>query len=83
MPSPDRPAHPGPVRDFVGYGPEPPDFDWPGGARLAVYVGLNIEHFLLDKPSTSITPASTPTYTDLSRAIAGVASAAAATAASR
>jgi hypothetical protein len=23
----------GPERDFVGYGPEPPDFDWPGGAK--------------------------------------------------
>ncbi len=22
-----------------------PDFDWPGGRRLAVYVGLNLEHF--------------------------------------
>jgi len=22
-------AHPGPVRDFVGYGPEPPDFECP------------------------------------------------------
>lgn len=22
-----------------------PDFDWPGGKRLAVYVGLNLEHF--------------------------------------
>ncbi len=22
-----------------------PDFDWPGGGRLAVYLGLNLEHF--------------------------------------
>ena len=22
-----------------------PDYDWPGGARLAVYIGLNLEHF--------------------------------------
>ena len=22
-----------------------PDFDWPGGKRLAVYIGLNLEHF--------------------------------------
>ena len=29
---------------------------WPGGARVAAYVGLNIEHFLLGTPSTSITP---------------------------
>lgn len=27
---------------------------WPNGARVAVYIGLNIEHFLLDHPSTSI-----------------------------
>jgi len=43
MPSPDRPAHPGPVRDFVGYGPEPPDFDWPGGARIAINLVVNYE----------------------------------------
>lgn len=24
---------------------ERPDFDWPGGTRLAVYLGLNLEHF--------------------------------------
>lgn len=24
---------------------ERPDFDWPGGARLAVYLGVNLEHF--------------------------------------
>lgn len=27
---------------------------WPGGARVAFYVGLNVEHFLVDRPSTSI-----------------------------
>ncbi len=27
---------------------------WPKGARVAFYVGLNIEHFEVDKPSTSI-----------------------------
>ena len=25
---------------------------WPNGARIAFYVGLNIEHFRVDKPST-------------------------------
>jgi allantoinase len=30
---------------------------WPGGARVAVYIGLNVEHFLADRPSTSIWPA--------------------------
>ncbi|BBX93089.1 polysaccharide deacetylase family protein [Mycolicibacterium boenickei] len=29
---------------------------WPGGARVAVYLGLNVEHFLADRPSTSIWP---------------------------
>ena len=24
---------------------ERPDYSWPGGKRLAVYLGLNIEHF--------------------------------------
>lgn len=33
---------------------ERPPIRWPNGARVAFYVGLNIEHFHLDKPSTSI-----------------------------
>ncbi|HEX6447131.1 MAG TPA: polysaccharide deacetylase family protein [Streptosporangiales bacterium] len=35
---------------------ERPPIHWPGGARVAVYVGLNVEHFLVDRPSTSIWP---------------------------
>ncbi|WP_336087624.1 allantoinase PuuE [Nocardia sp. SSK8] len=31
------------VRDFVGYGPTPPDPHWPGDARLAVQFVLNYE----------------------------------------
>src|SRR5271156_3523896 len=31
-----------------------PGRTWPNGARIAFYVGLNIEHFEVDKPSTSI-----------------------------
>lgn len=34
---------PGPERDFVGYGPNPPDPKWPGGARLALNIVLNVE----------------------------------------
>lgn len=34
--------------------PERPPLSWPGGARVAFYVGLNIEHYQVDKPSTSI-----------------------------
>ncbi|WP_433197164.1 polysaccharide deacetylase family protein [Nocardia sp. CA-107356] len=29
---------------------------WPGGARVAFYIGLNIEHYQVDRPSTSIFP---------------------------
>ncbi|MEU4426454.1 polysaccharide deacetylase family protein [Actinoplanes sp. NPDC024001] len=29
---------------------------WPGDAKVAVYIGLNLEHFLIDRPSTSIWP---------------------------
>ncbi len=35
---------------------ERPPIEWPGGAKVAVYIGLNVEHFLLDRPSTSIWP---------------------------
>ena len=31
------------TRDFVGYGPEPPHADWPGGARVAVNFVINFE----------------------------------------
>jgi allantoinase len=31
------------MRDFVGYGRKPPDPRWPGGARLALVIVLNIE----------------------------------------
>lgn len=35
---------------------ERPPLSWPGGARVAVYIGLNVEHFLVDRPSTNIWP---------------------------
>ncbi|WP_246150427.1 polysaccharide deacetylase family protein [Streptomyces qinzhouensis] len=35
---------------------ERPPLRWPGGARVAFYVGLNIEHYRLDAPSTSTFP---------------------------
>ncbi|QNA85876.1 polysaccharide deacetylase family protein [Sphingomonas sp. So64.6b] len=31
-----------------------PRLDWPNAARVAFYVGVNIEHYEIDKPSTSI-----------------------------
>ncbi|MET9862218.1 polysaccharide deacetylase family protein [Streptomyces smyrnaeus] len=44
--------------ELFGYSPitERPPISWPGGARVAAYIGLNIEHFLLDRPSTSLWP---------------------------
>ena len=30
-------------RDLIGYGPQPPHADWPGGARIAVQIVLNYE----------------------------------------
>ncbi|OXR39740.1 hypothetical protein B7C42_08190 [Nocardia cerradoensis] len=43
---------------LFGYSPivERPAFTWPEGKRVAFYVGLNIEHFRIDRPSTSIWP---------------------------
>lgn len=32
-----------PHRNFIGYGPDPPDAQWPGGARVAVSLVLNVE----------------------------------------
>lgn len=34
--------------------PERAPLRWPRGARVAFYVGLNIEHYRIDRPSTSI-----------------------------
>ena len=34
-----------------------PPLRWPNGARVAVWVIPNIEHFLFDRPSTSVTAA--------------------------
>ncbi|WP_157245655.1 polysaccharide deacetylase family protein [Nonomuraea typhae] len=35
---------------------ERPRLTWPEGKKVAAYIGLNVEHFLLDRPSTSIWP---------------------------
>jgi allantoinase len=35
---------------------ERPPITWPHGAKVAAYIGLNVEHFRLDRPSTSIWP---------------------------
>lgn len=31
------------ARDLVGYGPNPPKVEWPGGARIAINVVVNYE----------------------------------------
>jgi peptidoglycan/xylan/chitin deacetylase (PgdA/CDA1 family) len=33
-----------------------PKIEWPEGKRLAFWVGLNVEHYQVDKPSTSLFP---------------------------
>jgi allantoinase len=45
-----------PGMDLYDYSPivEREPIAWPGGARVAFYVGLNIEHFHAGRPSTSI-----------------------------
>jgi allantoinase len=35
---------------------ERPPIRWPDDKRVAFYVGLNVEHFLVDRPSTSFNP---------------------------
>ena len=39
----DAPARAGYPRDLVGYGADPPEPQWPGGARVAVSFVLNVE----------------------------------------
>ena len=42
--------------DLFEYSPivERAPIEWPAGARVAFYVGLNVEHFYADQPSTSL-----------------------------
>jgi allantoinase len=42
-----------------------PRLTWPNGARVAVWVIPNIEHFLFDRPSTSITHVTTSLVPDI------------------
>ncbi|SFO97528.1 Polysaccharide deacetylase [Amycolatopsis arida] len=44
--------------DLFDYSPivERPPIHWPGGARVAFYVGVNVEHYRIDRPSTSLFP---------------------------
>jgi allantoinase len=46
-------------QDLYRYSPivERPPLAWPEGRRLAFYVGLNVEHYLIDRPSTSTSSA--------------------------
>lgn len=42
-----------PLYDYSPIVTRPP-FYWPGDKRVAFYVGVALEHYLIDKPSTSI-----------------------------
>jgi allantoinase len=52
--------------DLYDYSPitEREPVRWPGGARVAFYVGLNVEHFLVDQPSTSLNQATSALVPD-------------------
>ncbi|MFE6686989.1 polysaccharide deacetylase family protein [Streptomyces sp. NPDC057743] len=59
-------AHDGPEvspmdNQLYDYSPitERAPISWPGGARIAFYVGVNVEHYQVDRPSTSIFPGTT------------------------
>lgn len=45
--------------DLFDYSPivERDPIEWPGRARVAFYLGLNVEHFYVDRPSTSLNEA--------------------------
>jgi peptidoglycan/xylan/chitin deacetylase (PgdA/CDA1 family) len=54
--SPVKGAYPaGMEQELYAYSPitQRPPLSWPGGKRVAFYVGVNVEHYVLDKPSTS------------------------------
>jgi peptidoglycan/xylan/chitin deacetylase (PgdA/CDA1 family) len=52
--------------DLYDYSPitEREPIRWPGGARVAFYVGLNVEHFVVDQPSTSLNQATSALVPD-------------------
>jgi peptidoglycan/xylan/chitin deacetylase (PgdA/CDA1 family) len=56
-----------PEHDRFGYSPivDRPPLRWPNGARVALWVVPNIEHFLFDRPATSITPVTTGFVPDI------------------
>jgi allantoinase len=45
--------------------PEREPISWPGGARIALWVVPNIEHYAIDRPSTSIYPATSTLAPDV------------------
>jgi allantoinase len=62
-------ADPGPPRDFCGYGADPPHAGWPGNARIAINLNLNVEaggeHSILEGDSHSenlLTDSGFPAY---------------------
>ena len=55
-----------PSHELYGYSPiyERRPLQWPGGKKLAVYVGLNIEHFPAGKEATSISSSTVGLFPD-------------------
>lgn len=55
------------AHDRFSYSPivDRPPLRWPNGARVALWVIPNIEHFMFDRPSTSITPVTTSFVPDV------------------
>jgi peptidoglycan/xylan/chitin deacetylase (PgdA/CDA1 family) len=45
-------------QQLYSYSPitERPPLEWPEGKRVAFYLGLNVEHYLVDRPATSTSP---------------------------
>lgn len=63
-----NPNAPAPIaHDRFEYSPiaQRPPLRWPNGARVALWVIPNIEHFMFDRPSTSITPITTSLVPDI------------------
>jgi allantoinase len=53
-------------QEFYPYSPivERPPLEWPGGAGVAFYLALNVEHFHLDRPALSINAATSSLVPD-------------------
>src|ERR1019366_8871619 len=59
--APDAPPPSPQAHGRFDYSPiiDRPPLQWPNGARVALWVIPNIEHFMFDRPSTSVSPVTT------------------------